>query len=396
MIEPVVIIGGGMASIRLAERLRAAGMRDPLVIVSRETAMPYNRVLLSEVLADRLPTDGIALHEAEWFEAQDVKLLTGSVVSEIDTESCQLRLEDGITLGYSKLVLATGSVGVVPDSCLPLPAHAVTFRSLEDCEAIAGRLGAGKKVVVLGGGLLGVEAATAIAARGAMVTLIHRGRWIMNRQLDEGAARVLAHQLKDKGVEVCLQVDVAGLAEDVRLSDGSSLEADLVVLATGIVPETTLARDAGIEVRRGVLVDHNFSTSSKGVYAVGECCEVNGETAGLLAPIWEQVGRLVAHLVHGTHFDSFEVPPHVVRLKVSGIDVHVMGVADSDETVQFEDRAAGVYRKLSLRGGKLVGATLVGDLRHSAEYLEMIGSGLDRLDPVALQFTGTSSQLSME
>src|SRR5690606_27253327 len=251
------------------------------------------------------------------------------------------------------------------------------FRDYDDVTRLQKAAHVGGEAVVLGGGLLGLEAAAALAARGMHVTLVHRAPQLMNRQLDAVAAQYLRKAIAVRGVQVITgyaPVAILGSysATGVVLEDGSTLPADMVVVATGIQPSTDVAHAAGLDVARGIVVDTRLQASAAQVYALGECCELNGETVGLVAPIWQQVDVLVANLC-GEKM-HFECKPYVTMLKVSGIDVHVMGEQEDAgaRLLAFQDREQGIYKKLLLRDGVIVGAMLFGDIADSQLFFNLI------------------------
>lgn len=390
-----VVIGGGMASVRLCEQLRTRGDREPIVLVSRETVPPYNRVLLSAVLAGAEQFTDTLLHDCDWYYDNNIDLVPGCTVLRIDAPSKSLRLSDGRVLHYDRVVLATGSVQRAPE--FGKAADFLSFRTYGDCEEILRRKageGSDEPVIVVGGGLLGVEAAAALADRGRSVNLLHRGPWLMNRQLDEKAGEMLRDQLERRGIAVYVHAKPAAWFENrrgVRLADHRVVLGSSVILAAGIAPNIDLAKASGIATGNGVLVDANFRTSATDVYAVGECCELLGASAGLLAPVYEQIERLVEHLVSGEIFDSFEYTAHVVRLKVSGIDVHVMGdIRSCSDFTHFEDIHARIYRRLYFSGSRLVGALLFGDVSQSQKCFELLGEDLPSASRFDLNFSGTS------
>jgi nitrite reductase (NADH) large subunit len=293
----------------------------------------------------------------------------------LDRAARILTCADGSTQAYRQLVFATGSRAARP--ALPgIDLPGVTgFRDVDDVARLQQAAG---NAVVLGGGLLGLEAAVALAQRGMNTTLVHRASQLMNRQLDVLAATYLQRAIEARGVRVCTgraPVAVLGSArpQAVELEGGEILPADLVVTATGIEPVTGLAALAGLSVNRGIVVDARLCSSDEAIFAIGECCELSGETVGLVAPIWQQVEVLAANLCGESR--DFVAAPYVTMLKVSGIDVHVMGDTEPGEggrVLTFQDRGRGIYKKLLQRGRNVVGALLYGDVADSQLFFNLI------------------------
>jgi nitrite reductase (NADH) large subunit len=378
----LVIVGSGMAATRLVETLRRRGDRRSIAVLGAERALPYNRVLLSPLLAGEIDWQQLVSHPAEWYEQQDIALRLGHKVARIDRVAKRVECENGFRIGYGQLVFATGSGAAFPNlPGIDLPG-VVAFREVGDATRLQQAASRGERIVVLGGGLLGLEAATAMAARGATVTLVHRAAQLMNRQLDNVAAGYLQKAIERRGVTVSTgraPVAVRCAAEGepratgVVLDDGTLLPADLVIAATGIVPATELAAAAGLTVGNGICIDDRLRTSDPDVFALGECCEHRGATFGLVAPIWQQVEVLVANLCGEAR--DFRVEPYVTMLKVSGIDVHTMGAMTHDAGTQvlaFQDRGRGVYKKLLLREQRVVGALLFGDIDDSQLFFRLV------------------------
>ncbi len=374
----LVIIGSGMAAIRLVETLRRNGDRRSIAVLGAERSLPYNRIMLSPLLSGETAWQHLVSHAAEWYEQNNIDLHLGCVVRAIDRDLRHVHGADGFSLQYTDLVFATGSRAALP----PLPGIDLpgvsAFRDVQDVARLQKAACQGGAAVVLGGGLLGLEAAVALAARGMRVTLVHRATQLMNRQLDAIAANYLQHAIEQRGVHVvtgCAPLAVLGndRASAVLLDDGSELPAQLVVVATGITPVAELAKAAGLPVERGIVVDDHLQTSDAHVYALGECCELNGETVGLVAPIWQQVDVLAANLCGNRQ--QFSAQPYVTMLKVSGIDVHTMGETEltaNARLLTFQDRDHGIYKKLIVRDGVIVGALLFGDIADSPLFFNLV------------------------
>jgi nitrite reductase (NADH) large subunit len=374
----LVIIGSGMAATRLVETLRRRGDQRSITLLGAERALPYNRIMLSPLLAGSTDWQQLISHPAEWYTQQRIELRLGQPVAAVDTALRRITCADGFSTTYDELVFATGSRAAKP--ALPgidLPGVTV-FRDFDDVTLLQHAASRGGDAVVLGGGLLGIEAAVALAARGMAVTLVHRAEQLMNRQLDRVAANYLRAAIAARGVTIRTgnapaAITGADSAQGVMLDNGEQLHADLVVVATGIQPVTELAATAGLNVRHGIVVDAQMRTQAAHVYAIGECCELNGETVGLVAPIWQQVDVLAANLCGEPR--QFKAQPYVTMLKVSGVDVHVMGeldIAQGTRALSFQDRHSGIYKKLLLRDGNVVGALLFGDVADSAQFFNLI------------------------
>ncbi|SOD86797.1 NAD(P)/FAD-dependent oxidoreductase [Streptomyces sp. Ag109_G2-15] len=366
----VVVIGAGLAGVRLARRLGELG--TPALLVGDEEHRPYNRVLLAEVLAGRYAPEVIALPAPGG--------LVRARVTGIDRTARQLRCADGTSIAYDTLVLATGSNPVLPplrglftpDHQLPEGVHA--FRTMDDCLGLSKAVRPGVRAVVIGGGLLGVSAARALAVRGAQVVLAQQAERLMERQLDPNASRLVLRHLKDLGVEVhteCRVRDVrcvGGAVRSVEMADGYALDADLVVLACGVRPRAGLAEQAGLAVHKGVLVDDELRTSDPHIHAIGDCAQHDGNVYGLAAPALEQAD-LLAELLAGDANARYTGTRALTRLTLTGpdspFDLAAFGETEprpGDDVVQLTDATRGTYRKVVVRDDRLVGGVLVGEL----------------------------------
>ncbi|MEV7014364.1 FAD-dependent oxidoreductase [Streptomyces sp. NPDC093991] len=368
--ERVVVIGSGLAGVRLARRLGELG--TPVTLIGEEEHPPYNRVLLAEVLAGCYRPEVIALPApAE---------LVRTRVTGIDRDRRTVVRADGSETAYGRLVLATGSNPVLPplrglftkDRELPRGVHA--FRTLDDCLGLSAEVRPGVRAVVIGGGLLGVSAARALAVRGARVVLAQQAERLMERQLDPAASALVRRHLTGLGVEVhteCRVRDVrcaGGAVRSVELADGYALDADLVVLACGVRPRVSLARAAGLDVAEGVVVDDELRTSDPCVHAVGDCVQHAGTVYGLAAPALEQADALAA-LLAGDAAARYTGTRSLTRLTLTGpdspFDLAAFGETEGlpgDDVVRLADATRGTYRKVVVRGDRLVGGVLVGEL----------------------------------
>ena len=384
MSEPLVVVGNGMAATRFVAELtsRALG-RYAVAIVGEEPRLAYNRVLLSAVLAGEIERREIELKSASWWRERGVTVLYGHAAVAIDPHIRRVRLANGATLPYSKLVLATGSRPIrlaVPGMDLR---GVLTFRDLGDVAAIEAAAAAGRKAVVIGGGLLGLEAAYGLAKAGAQVTIVHLMDRLMERQLDSKAAAMLKRAIERKGIAVELEAATAALCgpgrvEAVELADRRTIEADLVVVAVGIRANVELARSGGLEVNRGIVVDDGLGTSSAGIHAIGECAEHRGMCYGLVEPAHEQADVLARRLA-GDTAATYRGSVVATNLKVSGVNVFSAGDlvgAPGTETIVLHDPGLDTYRKLVIAGDRLVGAVLYGDTEDGLWYLDLIRSGI--------------------
>ncbi len=382
MSEPLVVIGNGMAAMRLVEELAKSALgRYAIAVVGEEPRLAYNRVLLSSVLAQEISSKDIELRSAAWWRDRGVTLLTGQSAVAIDPEIRRVRLASGATLPFTKLILATGSRAIrlrVPGMDLP---GVMTFRDLGDVAAIEAAAAQRKRVVVIGGGLLGLEAAYGLAKAGANVAVVHLMDRLMERQLDVRAAAMLKRAVEAKGIAVHLNAETkaitgAGRAEGVMLADGRVLPAELVVVAVGIAPNIGLAQSADLTINRGIAVNDKLQTSRAGIYAIGECAEHRGICYGLVEPAYEQASVLAAHLSGDERRYAGSVM--ATNLKVSGVNVFSTGDfmgAVGTEQILLTDPGIGTYKKLVIKGDTLVGAVLFGDTIDGNWYLDLIRNG---------------------
>lgn len=382
MSEPLVVIGNGMAAARFVEELTARALgRYSIAVLGDEGKLAYNRVLLSSVLANETELQDIELKSAPWWEKRGVTLLYGKPAISIDPSLRRVKLKGDVTIPYAKLVIATGSRPIrlgAPGMDLP---GVLTFRDLADVAAIRSGAAAGKQAVVIGGGLLGLEAAYGLAKAGARVTLLHLMDRLMERQLDARAAAMLKAAVEARGVTVLLQAETARVegrkkVEAVVLADGRRLDADMVVVAVGIRANTDVARTADVEINRGIVVDDTLKTSLPDIYAIGECAEHRGICYGLVEPAYEQARVLAQRLAGGD--ETYPGSTLFTNLKVSGINVFSAGDflgAAGTEQIVLSDPGLNTYKKLVLKDDKLVGAVLFGDTADSLWYLELMRSG---------------------
>ena len=379
MSEPLVIVGNGMAAARLVDELSKAALgRYAIAVIGEEPRLAYNRVLLSSVLAGETASHDIELRPASWWRDRGVTLKYGCVANEIDVGRRELKIENDESMSFSKLVLATGSTPLrlnVPGADL---AGVHTFRDSRDVDLLLTLAAQKKRVVVIGGGLLGLEAAYGLAKAGAPVTLVHLMDRLMERQLDAPAAGLLKSLVELKGIKILLDANTARFhgetcVEGVELTDGRRIDADAVIFAAGIRPSTALAKEAGIAVNRGIMVDDVMRTGAPDIFALGECAEHRGICYGLVEPAYEQARVLARHLAgRPANYHGSVV---ATNLKVSGVSVFSAGDfmgADGSEAIVLSDIRHGTYKKLAISAGRLTGAVLVGDVADALWYLELI------------------------
>jgi nitrite reductase (NADH) large subunit len=379
--EPLVIVGNGMAAARLVDELtRTALGRYAIAVIGDEPRLAYNRVLLSSVLAGETASHDIELRPASWWRERGVTLKYGCVATEIDVGRRELKIAGEESIGFSKLVLTTGSSALrlnVPGSDL---AGVHTFRDSRDVDLLLALAAQKKRVVVIGGGLLGLEAAYGLAKAGAQVALVHLMDRLMERQLDAPAAALLKMLVERKGIEILLSANTARIhgeshVEAVELADGRRIDAEAVIFAAGIRPNVALAKAAGIAVNRGIVVDDHLQTGTGGVYAIGECAEHRGICYGLVEPAYEQARVLARHLAGADAAYAGSIV--ATNLKVSGVSVFSAGDfigADGTESIVLSDLHHGTYKKLVIADGRLTGAVLIGDVGDALWYLELIRS----------------------
>jgi len=381
----LVLIGNGMAGMRTVEELlKLAPELYDITVFGAEPHGNYNRVLLSPLLAGDKQVEEIMLHPRAWYAEHGITLHAGDPVVRIDRKRRVVVARSGLEAPYDRLLLATGSTPFmlpVPGNTLP---GVVGFRELQDVDTMLAAARRGGRAVVIGGGLLGLEAAHALNRRGMAVTVVHVAASLMNQQLDGEAGRLLKESLERSGLHIVLGAQTTaitgeGKVEAVQFADSSALPADLVVMAAGVRPNIALARDAGLHCERAIVVDDTLQTYDPRIYAVGECVQHRRATFGLVAPVWEQARVCAAHLAGAGHRRYVQAAT-ATRLKVTGIDLYsagdIAGGAGSEELV-LRDRTAGVYKRLVLEDNRVTGAVLVGDVGDGPWYFDLIQRGAD-------------------
>ena len=381
----VVVVGGGIAGQAVVEALRARDREVTIALVCDEPHLPYDRVRLSELLISGEPADALRLRPDEWYEDNGIRIIRGRAAW-CRPEQKLIGLYDGTLVSYDRVCVATGSRPLMP----PIPGIDLPgvhpFRAPADCAAIRAGAEVARHPVVVGGGLLGLEAARGIAAQGRPVKVVHLMDRLMERQLDAGAAAMLAPAITEQGVEVLLERRTAEIVGDgavraLRFADGEELPADLVVVSIGITPQIDLARDMGLLCGRGIKVDDRLRTSAPDVWAVGECAEHDHVVYGLVAPILEQARTAAAAMLREDA--AYRGSVMSAKLKVAGIDLVAIGEPAGDVEALATDGAGGVYRKLSVRDGRAVGAILLGDARGAEALLAAVQAAESIDDPLA-------------
>ena len=380
MSEPLVVVGNGMAAARLVDELAKAALgRYAIAVIGDEPRLAYNRVLLSSVLAGETASHEIELRPAAWWRDRGVTLKYGSTATGIDVGRRELRIVNEESIAFSRLVLATGSTPLRLNVAGADLAGVHSFRDSRDVDLLLTLAARKKRVVVVGGGLLGLEAAYGLAKAGASVTLLHLTDRLMERQLDAPAGELLKSLVERKGIEVVLNANTARIhgethVEGVELTDGRRIDADAVIFAAGIRPNIALARDAGIAVNRGIVVDDHLQTGAPDIFALGECAEHRGICYGLVEPAYEQ-GRVLAQHLAGRTSANYSGSVVATNLKVSGVSVFSAGDflgSEGSEAIVLSDVRRGAYKKLVISEGRLTGAVLVGETGDALWYLELI------------------------
>jgi nitrite reductase (NADH) large subunit len=383
----LVLVGNGMAGVRtLEELLKIAPELYDITVFGAEPHPNYNRILLSPVLAGEQTLDDIVLNSYDWYRSRGITLHAGRAITRIDRARHRVETDDGTFAEYDRLLLATGSTPVM----LPIPGAdlggVLTYRDIADTHAMLDASRQSRRAAVIGGGLLGLEAANGLKARGMDVTVVHLAPWLMERQLDQTAGRLLQRSLEARGIVFLLERQTTefiagddGRISAVRLQDGSTVPAGLVVLAVGIRPNTALAEAAGLHCNRGIVVSDTLQTFDPRIYAVGECVSHRGVAYGLVAPLFEMAKVCANHLARlgiGRYAGSVTS----AKLKVTGVELFSAGDhigAAGTESIVLSDPVGGVYKKLVLRDNRLVGACLYGDTVDSAWYFRLLRDGRD-------------------
>ena len=382
MTHRLIIVGAGMAAAYLLRELARLDHRLHITLIGDEPDACYNRVMLSGVLAGETDDTDLQMLGAEYYQ-QSVQLLTGTRVRAVNVLEQSVLTDRGERLPYDKLVFATGATVAMPDIAVSGIAGVRVLRTLEDVRYLRRFRANGRRAVVVGGGLLGLEAAHGLNGMGFETSVIHRQPYLMNRQLDAAGGQHLRRKMEQSGIHFYLETSIAAIRTDaeqlvsIDLHRGDHLDCDLLVFATGIDPSTALAREAGIDCERGVLVDEYLQTSVANCYALGECSQIGAHCFGLVAPIKAQAVVLARQLTSLTG-SAFVLEDWPVQLKISGIEIFSAGsLAAGGEQLLLHDESTGIYRRLVLQDDQLVGAVLVGDKRDGIWYAQLIRNGTD-------------------
>jgi len=381
----LVVIGNGIAGTAVIENVLAQKERFEIVVYGAEAYVGYNRILLSDILSGAKELRDTLLKTGDWYFENNVRLRVNNKVVSIYPAQKTMRDSAGKFVAYDKLVIATGSNPIVPEIPGIEKKGIFTFRNIKDAEAIISFSRGRHTVAIIGGGLLGLEAGMALAQRGLHVTVYHHGDRLMSQQLDDEAGIILKKELERKGVGVSLNhsaVEFIGKdsVEGIAFSNERAYEADMVVVSTGIVPNVELAAQAGLQTRRGVVVNDFMETSDPDIFALGECVEHRGKTYGIVAPIREQA-RVVAASISGKKGITYEGTVEATALKVAGIDLvsigDFSGTSPGSEAITYSDRCLSQYKKVVLQGNRVVGAVLMGDTGDHHKLLQLVKNQAD-------------------
>ena len=385
MKEKLVLIGNGMAGMRTVdELLKLAPDKYDITVFGSEPNGNYNRILLSPVLAGDKTIEDIMTHDVQWYQDHNIHLHTNTTVTHIDRVKRQVIANDGIAVSYDPLILATGSNPFM----LPLPGceleGVISFRDINDVNTMIETAKTHKKAVVIGGGLLGLEAANGLMQQGMDVTVVHRSESLMNQQLDQVSAGLMRVELEAKGLKFLMNHATQALmgsdrVEKVQFDDGTDIAADLVVMAIGVRPNIALAKKAGVQCERGILVNDTLQTYTPNIYAVGECVQHREQTFGLVAPLFEQAKVCANHLAE-MGIAIYMTPVTATKLKVTGIDLFSAGDFRGDDDCQiilYKDPTRFIYKKLVIKANKIVGVVLYGDAHDGQWYFSMLNEQQD-------------------
>ena len=382
----LVLVGNGLAGMRcLEDLLDMAPDRYDITVIGEEPWGNYNRIMLSPVLSGEKTIEDIMLHPHSWYQSKNINFISDDPAVKIDRPRKQVYTQKGQVVDYDRLILATGSKPFIPPIAGSELKGVISFRDIYDVNTMLDYCKNKKNAVVIGGGLLGLEAAYGLKQRGMNVTVLHLMDRIMERQLDSRASVMLRHSIEAKGISIITEANTAeligqdGHVSQIKLKDGTIIDADLVVFAVGIRPNITLAQSAGLRCNRGVMVNDTMQTFDPSIYAVGECIEHRNQTFGLVEPLWGQAFICATHLAeHGSL--TFKAPTVPTQLKVSGCDVFSAGRIDLEnsesaedyEDIILNDEKRQIYKRIIIQKDKMIGAVLFGDTEDGAWYAELI------------------------
>ncbi|RIX60158.1 NAD(P)/FAD-dependent oxidoreductase [Paenibacillus nanensis] len=378
----LVVVGNGMAGVRCVEEiLKLDPERFHITIIGSEPRPNYNRILLSKVLQGNSSMDEIVLNDWSWYKENGIELLAGESVVRIRKEEKIVETASGIKAGYDVLILATGSSPFMPPIDGIRKPGVIAFRNMDDCRVMMDYAVKYRKAAVIGGGLLGLEAARGLLHLGMETEVIHNAPYLMNRQLDLMSAELLRKELEGQGMRFRLNANTESIvgrsrAKGLRFTSGAVLDADLIIVAVGISPNIELARGCGIATNRAIIVDDYMRTSAPDIYAVGECAEHRGIAYGLVAPLYEQ-GKVLARALCRPDEENAPYTGSIpsAKLKVSGVEMFSVGDIEAETALQSFDGIKGTYKKVTMRGGRICGAILYGDTAESGALLQMVKRG---------------------
>jgi nitrite reductase (NADH) large subunit len=389
--QRLVVIGNGMAGMRTVdELLSAAPGKYDITVFGNEPYGNYNRIMLSSVLCGEKTIEDIVINNRQWYIDNGITLHAGEdkTVSRIDRRNRKVYAQDGTFANYDRLLIATGSKAIIPS----IPGNdldgVISFRDIFDVNRMLAYTESHNKAVVLGGGLLGLEAANGLVSRGMDVTVIHNHEILLNRQMDKQAGEMLQKELEQRGLKFKMAAKTQQLTGDenghitaVHFEDGSQLKCDLFIMAIGVRPNITLAQDAGVYCKRGIVVNDTLQSYDPSIYAVGECIQHRGDTFGLVAPLFEQA-KVCANHLSGHGVAEYITLPTATKLKITGINLFSVGNFmddESTESIYFTYPAVGIYKKLVIKANKLIGAVLYGDTADGNWYQEL----LEKKEPIS-------------
>jgi len=382
-VKRLVVVGNGMAGMACVEQILTYAPQFQLTVFGDETHLNYNRVMLSSVLAGEKAADDIVIHNHEWYRANNIDLHVGVRIVDVNARAKTVTGDDGRVTPYDTLLIATGSSAWLPPIDGLDKNGVFAFRTLDDTRELMRRSGPDTRAVVIGGGLLGLEAARGLQVQGCQVTVVHLMATLMERQLDRDGGQHLVKKMEQLGVKVLLGRSTKAIrgknhVERVEFADGEAIDANLVVVAAGIRPNVDLGRKAGVAVKRGIVVNDYMETSDPDIFAVGECVEHRGICYGLVAPLFEQ-GKVLAATMTGHRGPMYAGTVQAAKLKIMGVDVFSAGDwGDSAaDQIRYEDSSRGIYKKVAVRDGKLAGVILVGDTSDSHRYMDWLRTGTE-------------------
>lgn len=388
MKEKLVVIGNGMSGLRTIEELLEINKNKyEITIYGEEAHVNYNRIMLSYILSQEKTFEDTIINHQSWYEQNSITLHKGDKVISIDKNNKTIKSESGRIESYDKLLIATGSTAFVPKTTGSELGNVIAFRTKANVDAIISTIRQDKTAVIVGGGLLGLEAAYGIAKHGIKTILVHRSASILSQQLDSTGGKLLQRNLEKYGIEFKLNTTIKeisgdGIVEKVEFTDGVCVESNLVVFATGIIPNTALAIDAQLDTKKGIIVDDFLKTSDDSIFAIGECVEHNGNTYGLVAPLYEQA-KVLAKVLANVTTTRYEGSTLSTRLKISGVDLFSAGDYLGDETTEdliLLDEKVGIYKKLVIYNDKIIGIVLYGDTNDASWYLKLLKENTDISD----------------